>query len=238
VDGQKPYMLYRQAGGTGVVAENASGGGPSPERCEQPIIVCSLIDVKSMVAEMEWAMMYDDAHADWGHRDTIINPDYDTVNNGIAFNDHQFTFYEHFEYIGLTYVTEPVLENNVLRFRARPVDEHKIGSISVYYDPPTTPKTPDEISLLESYCTGGGFTDDCDDVSSIAQVLKPAPPGSFYSDLAPTKIVADVWSELDDGSVQIEADLGNLVSRPGVYTISIMSASGDHRRLGLYSIVN
>ena len=106
----------------------------------------------------------------------------------------------------------------------------------MYYDPSPTPKLPSEITLLTSYCTGGGFTDDCDDVDPIAIVLKPPPSGSHYVGLEPEYVVARSWTELEDGSVDIEADLGSLVDRPGVYTIVVFSAPEDSRRLSQYSI--
>ena len=181
-------------------------------------------------------MMYDDAHADWGHRDTIINPHYDTVNIGIALDNHRLAFYQHFEYNGLTYESEPVLDDGLLRLRPRPLDDHAVGHIAVYYDPTPTPKTPAEIESLSTYCTGGGFTDECDEIGPIAIVMKLPPTGSHYIDLDPNAVVAQVWNVLGDGSVEIEADLSSLVRRSGVYTVVVTSASENARRLSEYSI--
>jgi hypothetical protein len=235
-DGRKPYMLYRQAGGTGIVGENAAGSGFPLAACRKPRVVCGLIDAEAGIADHQWGMMYDDAHADWGHRDTIISPNYDTVNIGIAFDDHRLAFYQHFEYNGLTYVEEPVIDGGLLRLRPRPRDGHVIGNIAVYYDPTPKPRAPSEIELLTSYCTGGGFTDACDDVGPIAIVLKPPPPGSSYVGLEPEYVVARSWNEHEDGSVEIEAELNSLVDRSGVYTVVVWSASEDSRRLSQYSI--
>ena len=115
--GRKPYMLYRQAGGTGIVAENAAGSGFSLAKCQKPRVVCGLIDAEADITDHQWGMMYDDAHADWGHRDTIISPNYDTVNIGIAFDDHRLAFYQHFEYNGVAYIEEPVLDGALLRLQ-------------------------------------------------------------------------------------------------------------------------
>ena len=233
--GLKPYMLYLQAGGTGVVSENAAGGGFPRSECRAALVVCGPVDAEADIASHQWSMMYDDAHADWGHRDTIINPNYDTVNIGIGLDDHRLTFYQHFEYNGVAYVEEPVLAGHTLRTRVRSLDGHSIDSISVYYDPPPTPKSPSEIKLLHSYCTGGGFTDNCDDVAPVANVLKPPPIGAYYTDLESTHVVARTWNGLSDGSIEIEADLGSLVGPAGVYTIVVWSAS-DSRALSQYSI--
>ena len=235
-DGRKPYMLYRQAGGVGTVAENAAGSGYALGTCEEPQVTCRKVDPVAEIIEIQWAMMYDDASSDWGHRRTIINADYDTVNIGIAFSDYQFAVCQHFEYNGLSYVEEPVLEGGLLRLRARPFDGHEIGKISVYHDPVPTPKSPSEIERLTSYCTGGGFTDDCDDVGPVAYVLMPPRSRTYYVGLDPEDVVAGVWHKLGDDSVEIEADLDQLVDRPGVYTIIVWSASEDRRPLSQYSI--
>ena len=41
--------------------------------------------------------MYDDAHADWGHRDNILRESHRAVNIGIASNGRRTTFIQHFE---------------------------------------------------------------------------------------------------------------------------------------------
>ena len=236
-DGRKPYMLYRQAGGVGYMGENASAGGRySLARCTQPRVVCGPIDHKAVIARKQWNMMYDDAHAHWGHRDAILDPAYDTVNLGIAFNDYQLTFYQHFEVTGLSYRRAPVLKDGVLRLRVRPGDGYGIGGLSVFYDPPPTPKTNVEIDGKDSYCVGGGFTDDCDKVAAIARVLKPPREGSFYPSLPARSVVASRWIEHGDGSVEIAADLGAFTTQAGVYTKLVASSGGVPSWLGMYSI--
>ena len=181
-------------------------------------------------------MMYDDADSHWGHRDAILNPKFDTVNLGFAFNEYQLIFYQHFEKTGLSYEREPVLEDAVLRLRVRPGDGYGIGGLYVFYDPPPTPKTNVEIYAKDSYCVGGGFTDDCDKVTAIARVLKPPREGSFYSSIPPRSVVASRWIEHGDGSVEITAHLGAYTTQPGVYTILVASTSEDSPWLGMYSI--
>ena len=195
-DGLKPYMLYRQAGGIGIIAENAAGGGYSSTACKILVVVCDRIDAEEMITDLQYSMMYDDADSDWGHRDTIIDPTYDTVNIGIAADKYQVTFYQHFEYNGLTYESEPVVENGVLKLQARPADDHVIGGITVYYDPPPTPKLSEEIQHLNAYCVGGGFADDCDDVEPTAIILRPPPEGYYYSDpdLKPESTDGQGWT--------------------------------------------
>jgi hypothetical protein len=218
------------------VAENAAGSGFEVGQCQKPLVVCAAVDAKEQIAGHQFSMMYDDAHADWGHRDTIINPNYDTVNIGIAIDGHRIAFYQHFEYTGLEYTDEPLIEGGRLRLAARPLDGHSIGAVAVYYDPSPVGKQPPEIQSLDAYCYGGGFTDECDGVRPIAVVLEPPPPGSQYRDLRPEQVISDVWNERGDGVVEIEADLGSLVGDPGVYTVVVQSGSEPGRLLSGYSI--
>ena len=234
-EGWKPYMLYTQTGGVGVIAENASGQSTGSEDCDQPTVVCGEIDVLSAIETLQWSMMYDDAHANWGHRDTIIDPAYDTVNIGIAFSDSHVAYYQHFEYTRLTHLVTPDLIDGILLLRLRPDTGFEIGQIAVYYDPPPTPKRPEQISALNAYCVGGGFTDECENVEQIARVLIPPPPGSHYVNLGPEDVVAHTWHLHADGSVTIEADLRQFITTSGVYTILVYSDS-DPKLLAMYSI--
>lgn len=237
-DGLKPYMLYTQAGGVGVIAENAAGQIRGSQDCDQPTVVCGDIDVLSAIETLQWSMVYDDAHANWGHRDTILDPIYDTVNIGIAFTDSQVAYYQHFEYTRLDHATAPRLDDGILRLWLRPQSGVEIGHIAVYYDSPPTSKRPEDISRLTSYCVGGGFTDACESVGPIGHVLEPPPPGSYYVDLSLEDIVADSWAVHEDGTVTIEADLRQLVTVGGVYTILVFSESERSETLAMYSFLH
>ena len=235
-EGMKPYMLYTQAGGVGVIAENAAGQTTGSDNCDKPTVICGEIDVVSAIEALEWSMMYDDEHADWGHRDTIVNPIYDTVNIGIAFTDTHVAYYQHFEYTRLTHEAIPTIQDGILRLWLKPMTGLEIGPIAVYYDPPPTPKRPEEISRLTAYCPGGGFTDNCDTIEPIAQVLKPPPAGSHYVDREPEQVVAQLWNLDDNGIVTIEANLRQRIAANGVYTIVIFSDVGHPGPLAMYSI--
>ena len=235
-DGLKPYMLYTQAGGVGVIAENAAWQTRGSENCDDPAVVCGDMDVASAIETLQWSMVYDDADSNWGHRDTILDPIYDTVNIGIAFTDSHVAYYQHFEYTRLSYATAPSLNDGKLSLWLRPQTGVEIGHIAVYYDSPPTPKRPEEISGLRQYCVGGGFTDNCGNVRPIAHVLEPPPSGSYYADLGLEDVVADSWAVRGDGTVTIEADLRRFTTASGIYTILVYSNPEQPEILGMYSI--
>ena len=238
VDGLKPYMLYAQAGGQGKVGENAAGG--YFDDCDAPLIYCNPSSPKEAIEGHQWAMMYDDAHADWGHRDTIINPTYDTVNIGIAHSEWGTAFIQHFEYVGLEYVDEPQIERGVLRFTARVRGNDDVDAVYVYYDPPPERKTTEEIGRLTSYCTGGGFTDQCDDIEPLFRVLVPPEikwgEGYSYADLDPNDIVAQTWDQ-NGQQLEVGVDVSDFVTKTGVYTLLVWTQGDDAKVLSQFPVL-
>ena len=230
VDGRKPYMVYTSTGGKSYVAENVAVDGWTSERwrerqCDALLVACTLLVPDEAVSGLQWAMMYDDADSDWGHRDNILRPGHRSVNLGIAWNGRLLTFAQHFEGgdvegIDLALTSDGRLSLS-LRKRAPGTELGRI--VSVYYDPLPVPRSPAEIGALHSYCVGGGFTTECGE--PVARVLAPPGTGRFYPDLEPSEIVADVWREtaLD---FELRAELGALAREPGVYTVQVWRDSG------------
>ncbi|MDE2764992.1 MAG: CAP domain-containing protein [Chloroflexota bacterium] len=233
-DGRKPYMVYTQTGGTSYAAENAATSGWTDrqwraENCDSVRVRCQVPGVREAIADHQYGMMYDDAHADWGHRDNILRESHRAVNIGIAFNGRRVTFVQHFEGGAAEAVDPPTLsEDGRLRLRLVKREQGvRVGEVvSIYYDPPPTPKTPEAIFRLKSYCTGGGFTDRCGGIEPVASILKPPQPGYYYSNLDPNEAVADGdWTETEHGFT-LETSTGALLRRAGVYTVQVWRDEG------------
>ena len=230
VDGRKPYMVCTSTGGTSYVAENAAFDGWTSQRwresrCDALLVTCSLPVPDEAVQDAERGMMYDDAHADWGHRDNILRATHRAVSFGIAWNGRLLTFVQHFEGgdvegSGLELTSEGVLS---LSLRKRAPGIEIAGVVSVYYDPPPEPRSPVEIGALDRYCVGGGFTTEC--AQPTVRVLAPPGAGRFYPDLGAGEIVASGWRETPL-EFELRADLGALAQEPGVYTVQVWRDSG------------
>ena len=93
----------------------------------------------------------------------------------------------------------------------------------MYYDPLPTPKTPEQIDRLGSYCIGGGFTTSCGE--AVVRILEPLGTGYYYSDLDPNEVVALSWLETND-KFMFKADVGSLMQTPGVYTVVVWRDTG------------
>ena len=97
-------------------------------------------------------MMYDDAHADWGHRDNILGETHRFVNIGIAWNSRRVVFVQHFEGGAVTANAPPSLdENGVLRLSVTKNETGiRIGGVvSIYYDPPPMPVSRELKQFIE-----------------------------------------------------------------------------------------
>ena len=226
IDGRKPYMVYAQTGGSSYVSENVASSGWTKQRwdennCDSFLVICEVSEPDEEVERAQWDMMYDDAHADWGHRDNILGRTHRFVNIGIAWNESRITFVQHFEGGDVAANSPPQLgaDGTFSLKLTKLADEVEIASVvDVYYDPPPSRKTPAQIEELDSYCLGGGFTTIC--AEPIATILKPPRPGSFYPNLGPDDVIAEVWNE-NPTEFSFVAELGSLATDPGVYTIVV-----------------
>ncbi len=225
-DGRKPYMVYSETGGRSYVSENAASDGWTDERwessnCDSFLVNCQVTGPRDAIRGAQWDMTYDDAHANWGHRDNILRASHRAVNIGIAFNGRRVTFVQHFEGGAAEAHALPTLSRDgtlSLSVAKREAGVRVGPVVSIYYDPLPTPKTPAQIDRLHSYCVGGGFTTSCGD--PVARILEPPGPGYFYSNLDANEVVADSWNETGD-TFSLTASLSDLATRPGVYTVSV-----------------
>ena len=219
VDGRKPYMVYTQTGGTSYASENVASTW-----CEDDS-GCVFSSPAAMITRHQWGMMYDDAHADWGHRDNILEESHRAMNIGVGWNGRRLTFVQHFEGGSVEADGPPVLDARgvlSLSLTKREPGDFIWKSISIYYDPPPSSKTPAQIETLDSYCVGGGFTTNCPE--SALRVLKTPADGYYYLDLAPNEVVATSWVEtatLTGGSFSFTAEMWPLMRDPGVYTVVV-----------------
>ena len=233
-DGLKPYMVYSLTGGTSYVAENVARSGWTDKewnanRCGQVLVDCEVPKPKDGIKNLHWAMMYDDADSDWGHRDNILREGHRAVSIGIASNGRMLAFVQHFEGGDVEADAPPILTSGgvlSLSLVKKRAGVHIAPIVAIYYDPPPTPKTPEQISAIRSYCTGGGFSTRCGD--PVARVLEPLPSGWYYTDIDDTDVVADQWTETED-SFSFSADLGGLVAKAGVYTLAVWRDSDTGR---------
>jgi uncharacterized protein YkwD len=233
-DGRKPYMVYSQTGGTSYASENAAFNGWTAGRWEEAncgsfLVECQTPEPEEALRDAEWGMMYDDAHANWGHRDNILGGSHRKVNIGIAWNGRLTTFVQHFEGGDVAASSPPSLspDGQIALTLDKVTDGVEIADlVTVYHDPLPSPKTTEAIEQLDSYCVGGGFTTECGE--PVARILSPPGLGYFYPQLEGDAVVANAWEETSTG-FSFSADLGPLAQAPGVYTIHLWQDDGSEQ---------
>jgi uncharacterized protein YkwD len=224
LNGYKPYMRYTLAGGKGAVSENCAWKWQTGS--------FSSIDVKSALKDMQYSMMYDDAHANWGHRDNILNSMHNKVSIGIAYNRNNVYLVQDFEN---DYITWNSLNTDNLNQITLQGTNTKTGttiqSIMIFYDKPT-PLTADQLKQTPyqgSYNPG----------TYVATVWSPPPAGTYYTynDNTIHNIEANIWIE-NGNNFQISYSLANVINShgKGVYTIYLIAGPSTAESLTTYSI--
>jgi len=129
-EGVKPYVTYTFFGGRGNVAENIAN---TFSECPTFNCIPSVFDPYKEIERLHYGMMYDDAGSNWGHRDTIIDPNHTHVNLGIAFDNDNFYFVQHFETIIIEW-TKIELVNTELKMVGTLPDGFSIEQIQIFSD--------------------------------------------------------------------------------------------------------
>lgn len=215
-DGLKPYMRFTQAGSVNYEAENSAYAGwtdPSddPNRWAK-------IDARTELKQLEYAMMYDDASSNWGHKDNILNPWHKKVNIGVTWDDHRLAFVQQFEGDYLEFTQLPELNGKKLSFSGI-ATLGTINSVGIYFDQTPQPLTNQQlVDGPHSYSLG----------ELVEFVYPPPPPGSFYppETIPPNGVQASRWT-VTSGAFNIQVDLAlALKSGPGIYTVAIVTKVG------------
>ncbi|MFC2025521.1 CAP domain-containing protein, partial [Chloroflexota bacterium] len=220
IDGLKPYMRYTLAGGVNYVGENVigtgieSGDGSSNTR-----------DPDELLEQAQERFMDSPTH-----RANILNKWHKKVSLGIAFDDENFHWVQHFEGAYINFSGFPSISGTILSM-AGTVATGKIERIIVYYDPLPQILTPEQLNA-PPYDSSYGLGE------RIGIVLPLPSPGSFYTNLAPTDVVAMTWDTQADGSFTIGADISPILGKGnGVYTIVVrVETGGEFIEISNYSI--
>ena len=217
-NGEKPYMTYSMMDGLGYARQNvAAWTFDDPQRCYLQHIRCEEIDPVSAMKELHHDMMYDDAHANWGHRDNILDSYHTHVSIGVVSDMYGFHFVQHFEgrhvqYEDLDGSHNPIdFERGgfVVRGEFDTVGKYEPSHIDVFYDPLPSKDTYDRNSHRNSY----GYGD------LTAAVLKPLPSGYYYNEQDEYDVVvADKWNVSWD-SMDIRFDPIPAMVDDGAYTV-------------------
>jgi len=181
-DGVKPYVTYTKLGGRGDVNENIS---ITSSHCPSSNCIPYSFDPFKQINDTEYGMMYDDAGSNWGHRDNIINPEHTDVSFGIAYDNENFYFVEHFENNIVKWQTVK-LDGNQLHLVGQIPTGYSLYQIDVFADPSPTPLTSKELDGMLPY--NAGYYEQ----GEFVGVMLPRPAvGSHYPECSAGKAILD-----------------------------------------------
>lgn len=226
-NGEKPYMTFSRLGGTGDVSQNVGFSGfASIDECKRPNVICEKTDPIESIRKSQYSMMYDDASSDWGHRDNILRPHHTHVSLGIAYDDYTFAFVQNFEDNYLISDNPIIVSGNNVKINSN-LKSGVIQNIGIFYDSLPTSDLYFQHRNDGSYGLG----------DSIAVVVSPPPPNSFYNQPSGYKLIeANRWS-VGNNSVLIDFSLSSVLTKPGVYTIGVwVDEGGESFLITSYSI--
>ena len=170
IDGLTPPMRYTIAGGINYMKENASGSrgikGADWERYRKS----------------GWRELLDEAHLGLmnspGHRRNILYEWHKKVSLGIACNEYTCSVIQNFEGDYTEFTRLPTISDaGVLEFSGRLKDGFVFSGLQVWYHESPHNLTLGQLDASHSYGVGQ---------EPAAFIIKPAPPGSHYSDLNPS----------------------------------------------------
>lgn len=226
-DGVKPYVTYTQLGGKHYVAENLS---TTFLRCPSENCGPHTFVPKEEIERHQHKMMYDDAEADWGHRDTIINPEHTHVNFGFTYDEKNFYFVQHFETKIIQWDYLELEPGSILRMEGSIPDDYSIANIAVYLDP--NPRTLTGHELLNEPPYNNNYYDH----GTLDGLLAPKLGlGTQYKECLEGSMLitkengqdACVSYEIyndetsDDSRFDITADVSRWLQEPGFHTVGI-----------------
>jgi hypothetical protein len=137
-DGQKPYIIYSNFGGTGKLRQNVAVIGDSYyfNKCINVEIICKKIDPYRTISLLEDIMVYNDAHAEWHHRYNILDKYSTNVSLGIAYNDYFFVIVQNFENNYISFFNPIVMDNLTkhIEIVGKLLNNTKFHNIEVYHD--------------------------------------------------------------------------------------------------------
>lgn len=149
VDGLKPYMRYSLCGGYHWNAENAGG---------QSLCVMSLSGNNARLGSVSMALheAIEDILNSPGHRDNMLDPHFGKVNIGLAWDEYNIKFSQHFETDNVMFHKLPSIEDGRLTLTGATRNGTSLRKdldflAALFYDPPPHILTVGQLVRAHAY---------------------------------------------------------------------------------------
>jgi uncharacterized protein YkwD len=225
--GYSPYMRYSLLGGRGGDFENVAFFSYSISH------YTSTTAVEDAIKTLEHSMVYDDVTCcNNGHKYNILSPIHNVVSIGVAYNSTHVFFDEEFEndYINLNFQATGASSANPYYVTMTGTIEQPVtapNAIYVAFDPIPTAESPDQLNagpheygpgtLMGGVLPRNGILGDC------AQFTQG------------TTVCADKW-DFSSSSVDIAFSMAQFITKPGVYTLYLITGSSTDTAITSISV--
>jgi hypothetical protein len=229
-DGEKPYMVYTKYGGLGYVAQNAASTKyDNPSQCQSGLVICPVLDPKTVIEQGEYAMMNNDVICcNNGHRINILDKYHTQVSIGIAYDKYSFYMTQNFENNYMNFTKLPSENNGTVTFAGN-VKSGLLANIGIFYDLLPTKQ------IYEQHKNDGFYTLGNEE---LATVLPQPPKNAYYLPSNETFEVSDKLVQTGN-HIDTSFDISPFVTKGGVYTIVAFLQNGTEQfPITSYSITN
>ena len=195
------------------------------------------MDPFELIEKFQYLMVYDDAKSNWGHRDNILDPNHTLVNIGIAWDNNNFYYVQHFETKLIDFNQINLSDDNILRLFGKIQDGYNLKSITIFQD--DMPISLDGYDLESNSPYNQNFYDSG---KLTAVLIKKAPLFEFYEECQKDRILIssnnEEWcipyetfeNKFENNSFEITVDVSNLLDANSIHTIyiNLENQNGDY----------
>ena len=221
----KPYVAYSKTGGKGLVIENIA---QTEWRCTGNCML-GLSDMLGEITLHEKNMVYDDAHVNWSHRDTILDPYVTKVNFGISYNDEYLYFVQHFERNLIEWDNISLETDGTLLLSGSMSPKFTLDKIFIYKDPEPIRLTSDELNSEKPY------SNPYYDSGMLAGIIVHESESQRYNECEDGKLVIETEFDknlcisyktysnksLEENEIDISIDVSDWLNQNGVHTMYV-----------------
>ncbi|MFQ5440431.1 MAG: CAP domain-containing protein [Nitrosopumilaceae archaeon] len=219
-DGVKPYVTYTKYDGKAYVKENIAASWCEGFSCK--------MNPSELIEKFQYLMVYDDAESNWGHRDNILDPNHTLVNIGLAWNNNNFYFAQHFETKLIDFKKLSFSDDKILRMTGKIQDNYTLKSINLFKDDTPLFLTGNDLESNSPY------NQNFYNPGTLAGILINEPKlFEFYDECQNGKIPIisgdqemclpyETFGKINDqNSFEIAVDLSKIVDGYGIHTMYI-----------------
>ena len=217
-------------------------GPAGKDNIQDFVIIFNQAELEKFITEMTYGMMFDDAHADWGHRYTTVWDEATMVNIGISWSDNCSApvIIQHFETPQkIIWEEEPNFDGTKITLKGRTsttvLVEEQLNVVRIFFESPLKELSYEELEKHNGYQVGRNCSYNTDKCLDIAADIWAVPFCAFCPE-KPGETYAETWTTFDlDGvyNFEITIDVSSIIEEHGehgtngIFTIELWLADED-----------